>query len=640
MTKVTTQRVLMRLGIGLLSIVVALVIGAIAAKEQIETRESGSKIFFPQRIAVQAGAVYQALHKPIADETVPFPCDSRYRQFLADLIAANETLNEEDALRRLHQLWNAAASAEKPTCSTFPYVLSTAYKAKATSPNASGDISILMKSLLAQNINWNSSIFCLYVKIDEKNYLAGKPNMQCLGSHPSAHPNADQRRIIEKLAPLITVIENRKFRLPKGKRIDKTLSLDLNLQLLLDSFLENLNVQDHDARAKRIDFLKNLRTAAVVILDADSSKLLAAACIGADCNTKDQKHLGLFAAASVEAPPASTAKLLFALAIADQNQGASEILPLELKTSGQLDNNVSKRNEWWEKQAICDGDKPSNCAVPLATASWASDIGWNKNCRIKPSSACGRSSLFSPLGIPEFNPVLGRLLVHYSRDGASIDVDNLKKPVLRWADYEAIRNGKKIAESNEKLPPTSLVVQSVIGAGNNRVSALGLAQLSAAIYQAHSTGVIYETTVFDTQMTVLSSTKKTSPTVVLHGMQKAVQPAEKKWTGDGTARAAFIGAFGMDCPKHCPVYAKTGTVSTQDSVFAGTTLLTAIVKSESFDKTLLKTSNPSRKNLAIGVIFRPKTPGGPHYASNLGMQFVKHYIHGQKYEDDTPSPRP
>jgi hypothetical protein len=183
-------------------------------------------------------------------------------------------------------------------------------------------------------------------------------------------------------------------------------------------------------------------------------------------------------------------------------------------------------------------------------------------------------------------------------------------------------------------------VQSVIGAGNNRVSALGLAQLSAAIYQADSRGVIYEPTIFDTQPVVLSSTKKISPRVVMLGMQKAVQPAEKQWIGDGTARSAFIGAFGKDCPGDCPVYAKTGTVSMQDPVFAGTTLLTVLVRSEALDNALTRANNPHRKNLAIGVIFRPKKPGGPHYASNLGMRLVKNYMNDYEYGNATPNPRP
>ena len=640
MTTVTTQRVLTRLGIGLFSVIGAFLIGAIVAQEHLVGRDDNYKIFFPERIAIQAGAVYKELQKPITDGEFSFPCSQRSRQFLADLISAHENMDQERALRRLNQLWSAAASTMNPACSSFPYVLSYAYKAKDTAPSVTGEPLVLMKSLLSQNINWDAPIFCLYVKSGEKHFLVGKLHTHCLGSHPIEHLKIDQKQILDRLTPLLSIAENRKFRLPKGKRIDHNLSLDLDIQVKLDHFLENLETQNGGINAKYIDFTKNLHTAAIVILDADSSKLLAAACLGEDCNTQEQKKLGLFAAASIEVPPASTAKLLFALAIADLYPNVSGVLPLELKTSGQLDNQVSKRNEWWEKQAICDSDRTSSCRVPLAAATWASEIGWNKNCGTAPSAECGRSSLFSSLGIPEFNPSTGRLLLNYSKAGASIDKANLTRPLMRWAEYEALRNGKRTRESAAKVPRTSLVVQSVIGAGNNRVSALGLAQLSAAIYQADSKGVIYEPTIFDTQPVVLSSTKKISPRVVMLGMQKAVQPAEKKWVGDGTARSAFIGAFGKDCPGDCPVYAKTGTVSMQDPVFAGTTLLTALVRSEAFDNTLTRANNPPRKNLAIGVIFRPKKPGGPHYASNLGMRLVKNYMNDYKYDNATSNPRP
>lgn len=627
MQAVTTKRVITRLGFGLLSVLIALIIGSVIANKNMDTVNTPLKTFLPERVVQQAVAIYQALLVPIADTQFLFPCSERSKLYLIDLISANEGINSEKSERRLNQIWEATVLVKKSSCTTFPFAVTTAYKTKSAIESENVEPETFIKSMLAQNISWNTSVFCIYAKINQGKYLIGKPNPQCLGSKPGTRPNAEQQSIIERLAPILNIAENRRFRLSQGMRLDNTLALDFKLQVTLDKYLQNLDNSEGSSKSSLLKFKNNLRTASVVILDADTSELLAVACLGEDCNKKELRNLGLFAGTGIEAPPASTAKLLYALSIAELNQDAVKILPLEIKTSGQLDNQVSKRNEWWEKQAICDSDKIFNCKIPIGAVNWASNLGWNNNCGIKPSMKCGRSSLFTSLGIPEFNPTLGRLLVNYSKQGPSLDKENLSKSFLRWDEYEALRNGQGTPNSALSNDRTSLVVQSVIGAGNNRTTALGLAQLSAGIYQADSNGIIFDPTIFENDTAIIYKSKNMeAPKIVLQGMQKVIQPAEKKWVGDGTARAAFVRAFAKECPSDCPLYAKTGTVSTQDSAYAGTTLLTAVVRTDLLSTKVLGLDTFRKRNLALGVIFRPQKPGGPHYASNLGMGIIKEYI--------------
>ena len=105
-------------------------------------------------------------------------------------------------------------------------------------------------------------------------------------------------------------------------------------------------------------------------------------------------------------------------------------------------------------------------------------------------------------------------------------------------------------------------------------------------------------------------------------MQKAAMPSERNWVGAGTAHSAFLNTFGIACSSECPVFAKTGTVSQQDKVFAGTTLFTAIVIYDDLSK-LVGSELRKQPNIAIGVISKAKHKGGEHYASKLGMQLIR-----------------
>jgi cell division protein FtsI/penicillin-binding protein 2 len=199
---------------------------------------------------------------------------------------------------------------------------------------------------------------------------------------------------------------------------------------------------------------------------------------------------------------------------------------------------------------------------------------------------------------------------------------------MPWTEYEAIRSGKSTLKIHKNLENTSLVIQSVIGAGNNRVTSLGLAMLSSALYQGANTGKVMETKLFKTKgsftPTAISSSEASK--IVLQGMQKVMTPSEPGWVGDGTGNGAFKFVFGKPCGSDCPIYAKTGTVSFKDVNHSGTTLFTSVVKENELKKFLGIKQNSNKRILAIGVICAPKKKNTGHHASKLGLLLIKELI--------------
>ena len=330
---------------------------------------------------------------------------------------------------------------------------------------------------------------------------------------------------------------------------------------------------------------------------------------------------------NVEVPPASTAKLIFSLAIAQNNPTLQYELSFQIKTSGQLDQSVSKRNEWWEKVSICNSKK--NCEIPLQAESFAKKLGWNRYCDQKGNLQCGKTNILAPLGINTYSPRSGRILVQSKKDGPYIKPKNLFGEYLNWNDYEDIRLDKKKPANNFLLEKTSLVIQSVIGAGDSRTTSLGLAMLSAGIYESSRQGRIRDTNLFRINNNNSHDLPTNTGKAVLNGMRKVTMSSEKNWIGVGTAHTAFMNTFGISCTDDCPIFAKTGTVSQQDKVYAGTTLFTAIVLSDQLNKKIGRETKDTKKNIAIGVITKAKQNGGEHFASKLGMQLIKDLNHNE-----------
>jgi len=188
---------------------------------------------------------------------------------------------------------------------------------------------------------------------------------------------------------------------------------------------------------------------------------------------------------------------------------------------------------------------------------------------------------------------------------------------------------KKKPANNFLLEKTSLVIQSVIGAGDSRTTSLGLAMLSAGIYESSRQGRIRDTNLFRINNNNSHDLPTNTGKAVLNGMRKVTMSSEKNWIGVGTAHTAFMNTFGISCTDDCPIFAKTGTVSQQDKVYAGTTLFTAIVLSDQLNKKIGRETKDTKKNIAIGVITKAKQNGGEHFASKLGMQLIKDLNHNE-----------
>ena len=93
----------------------------------------------------------------------------------------------------------------------------------------------------------------------------------------------------------------------------------------------------------------------VVLIDPLTSGILGIKCLGSFCSANGMEQLGDLATLMVRSPPASISKIFFGLGIASEGKIDSAELTNQLKTSGSNDNPSGKRNEWWEKRAICDG---------------------------------------------------------------------------------------------------------------------------------------------------------------------------------------------------------------------------------------------------------------------------------------------
>ena len=95
-----------------------------------------------------------------------------------------------------------------------------------------------------------------------------------------------------------------------------------------------------------------------------------------------------------------------------------------------------------------------------------------------------------------FSPTSARVLVTADSKGIYMNEALLKGPFMGWNDYDSIRQGKEKSTSYKLLESTSLLVQSVIGAGNNRITSLGLAMLTSGIYQSSQTGKVTQAKMF------------------------------------------------------------------------------------------------------------------------------------------------
>jgi hypothetical protein len=634
MAKPSSKRIQYRFHTGLFGLLLILVAGSAvhSYKKQFELDTDG--VFIPLNLIAQTNIAYAALRQDL--NTLPaiaqdYPCSARQKAVLIGQITGYDGLENspEQAEKRLKYVYSEVArSSSKASCKNFPEVLQGAYKLRVkAAENPAISVATLSRQLFSQNLTWDGTAFCIYAQDKQGEFLVSGRSVLCEKSHTDfSASDAGRQELKKSFTPLLVLAKNRKNALPSDADKNLTLTIDPSLQLLLRQITQ---CAPDDAACKEAfsHIFKNVAYATFSLVDADTREILAIGCYGKACSKEPHRSLGLLAGANIEAPPASTAKLLFSYALANANVINTEQLALQIKTSGQLDNQVSKRNEWWEKQAVCDKSLVNErCPIPQQTLMFAKTLGWNNACSASANRLCGNSGILAPLGLREFSPASGRLLVSANSKGIFLREDFFNRPYMQWDDYDAIRQGKKNQASRRHLENTSLVVQSVIGAGNNRVTSLGLAMLSSGLYQASTTGTMREVSLFRNASAIRQQATRQSALSVINGMQKVVRPAEKGWLGDGTANGAFLFAFGKTCDTDCPVYAKTGTVSHQDKVFGGMTLFTALIKTKELKAATGISGNTEQRNIALGVISHPAGIVKEHQASRLGMLLAREII--------------
>lgn len=629
--KSSINRIHIRFLNGVMAIAALLILGFLtqSLKKQFEIDANG--VFVPISIIEQSETLYKALLTEAPINSVKFPCGDRIQRILSEKISAEEKISPEKATNKLAYLWSEYKnSGTNHSCKNFPEIVDAGYLLKKSLQHDSRvSLKTQARQLYSQNLIWNSQIYCVYGKDDVGKFLLyGKSAICDAATLPPPQNTAERINLKDFLAPILSLSRNRAENLKSVEISHQSITLDPKLQLLLQG-IEGCNAPDAQCPAELASLLKDVDYATFTLMDATNREVLASGCYGPVCKSKSKFISTAMAGMSIESPPASTEKLLYAYAIAKENKSLHKELALQIKTSGELDGQVSKRNEWWERQAICNPKTAnSSCGIPNEVVNFAKTIGWEQNCSSAPSLLCGNSNLLNVIGLKDFSPTSGRVLVDVDKKGFYINEQLLRRTYLTWSEYDAIRSGKSTAKNYKSLESTSLAIQSVIGAGNNRTTSLGLTMLASGIYQSAINGKISEASLFKKKGVKLteSFTSSTAAQAVLTGMQKVMTPAEPGWTGDGTASGAFRFAFGKTCDSNCPIYSKTGTVSFKDKNHSGTTLFTSIIKENELRKFLGKDQNGNGRILALGVICQPKKSNTGHHASKLGLLITKEIV--------------
>jgi hypothetical protein len=548
------------------------------------------------------------------------PCQGRSLAILRIRLISRLGWTQAQADERINM---AARSTDRWSgCSSFLQAFQAAIQL-APSPSEPSNMSVrTVEQQLSEDVTWTRKVPCFLGQAGQQTLLlSGNPlhcsNLTRLKSLAAVDGNSSYRRLASGVAKASTMAAiNGKL----SVQAPLLLTLNAQMQQSFDLWTVCLN----KATCNKMPALASLRDVSVVIMDASSGNILAAWCHGSACNKADATGPGTLGATLLEAPPASTAKLLFALSLAAQEHMDPLILQRQIKTSGQIDNSVSKRNEWWERQVICDDQKNQNCRVSANTRAISDAFGFNLNCQ-NHGPNCGRVGLVSTEVTSLVPGLVGRLAIDPNTERGVKMID--------WALYDSIRQGKQKTRGNAAYTETSRAIQAVIGAGDSRVSALGLAVMPMQIWRlSQKMTPVLPTLISPTLSTWSPNTPgkwSAAALTVMGGMRKAVEPPEFGWQGAGTISAAFRKEMQKPCTGDCGVWGKTGTVSQKDSGFAGTSLFSGLVDTQALSKWRgdSKDQTYPRQVFSIGVIAIPEKGAPPlHAASHVAMAVIHQII--------------
>jgi len=632
-------------------------------------------VFVPELRVQRLSAIAQALAAPItsgalaADVSFDTACGNRAVTLLTQRLAQTLGLTSlVDAHQRLGAAFVAAQGLAPQGCRGFLSEVDLVLRQPGLLlENDRAGLTVRVAQTLTERVSWDSVPPCLYVRHQGQFFYLRGPQGYCLdvaqapasgtvrgpiGLGTELALGAETRQLVQ-LAYARLLGPQAVNGLPaQARRL--SLTVHPGVTRVLDAY-DDCWAEPSRCPADAALALHRTAGATFVVLNAQTGAVLGMRCYGPVCKGQSSREAEPLAAALIEAPPASVAKLFFSLALAENGAPPRDLL-LQIKTSGQLDATAVKRNEWWERAALCDlqnrpvGAEPHSCAVPTRAMALAERFFWNAQCASDPA-ACGRVGL-SPVsqGLPGFiglfRPLTGA--TQAARAGSA------SRLYLNWNDYNRIRTAGGRTQIGAPYRETSSAVQAVLGAAESRSSALGLASLASGLYLA-SQGQASQipSLLFDTQDTgqrpVSSSRESPEAAVasraarearslgaaarlVRQGLTKVMTPAEPGWPGDGTAHPAFRASFGRSCPADCPLEGKTGTVSARDPRYAGTTTFMGLVDLPRLQQ-LFGSQAAAFADLppalALGVIvFSPDRaePARGHGASQLAMRVVRDLV--------------
>ena len=583
-----------------------------------------TSVFKPARKIAQLNIMAKALQNaqsPNAPAVNPKPqpiaCDARGMSVLKIRVMESFAIGPDQADQLIGRMHDRVDFSQRCTEWVDNMQTLARYQSGSAQPVRAATLAQPFDEALSERVSWTRRLPCLFYNIGARLGLAAGNPVQCFreelvfSTPPRDVHNGMQQAI--GLSKSLLANANAATFISLNQR-DLLLTLDDKMQPVLDGMSRCLTQPDTCPRSARLPPLKHV---SAVIMDAQSGDILATLCWSGPCDKlKAMGHLG---ALLIETPPASTAKLLHAMVLAQGGSVDGLMLQRQIKTSGQTDALVSKRNEWWEKQAICD-TQPGACQHPKLVKTMSEQLGWSTDCRTT-DIQCGRMGLLRETDSMIFPGFIGRLKITNPQTKNSTMMD--------WKDYDLIRQGKKKSPGSASYFNTALAVQSAIGAGDSRTSALGLAHLSGQISrmaqgQPPQRPALIRPLTGGTQGSDPSAAQRTTALTVMGGMRKVLEPAEAGWNGSGTVAGAFQREFKRACSEDCGIWAKTGTVSQQDRGFAGATLFTGIIDLPVLQQWRYKNENKTAgRRIAIGVIVHPKAPGhSVHLASEMAMQLA------------------
>lgn len=590
--------------------------------QQRQTPQIGDTVFRPTDRIAQVLAASNSLdaqnqEQPFDNNKANVPCEGRPLSVLRVRLMSGLGWSQAQADAGIAQA--AQATDRWSGCSSFLHAFQWALRLAATPTETDSVSARTVEQQLSEDVTWTRHIPCFLGKENHQIVLlAGNP-MNC-GNPPqlktlaALSQESSYRQLANGVAKAATLSA------VTGK-LSSTGSASLTLNAQMQQGFDFWTACLNNKTCPKVPALQRLRDVSVVIMDAQSGGILAAWCHGKACNKANATGPGTMGATLLEAPPASTAKLLFALGLATQVQMDHQVLQKQIKTSGQNDGSVSKRNEWWERQAICDTQKGPRCSVPFQTRAISDAFGFNLNCQGK-GPGCGRVGLVSA-DVPSLVPgLIGRLAIDAKADRGVEMID--------WALYDSVRQGKQKPPRGDAYTETSRAIQAVIGAGDSRVSAMGLAVVPMQLWRlSQKMAPVLPSVMAPSASTLLPAAPEkwsAAALTVMGGMRKAVEPAEAGWQGAGTISAAFTHEMQKPCTGECGVWGKTGTVSQKDPGFAGTSLFSGLVDTRDLStwRGDADAEKSPRQVLSIGVIAIPEKGAPPlHAASHLAMAAVK-----------------